>query len=306
MKTERKDPRKEFLKTFNQLTYGHNAWQVWNDFITMFACSISNSVDRANYDDRESLYLSIIKKYNKSELNLFPELAAHTVMALEDNSEQDFLGTIFMELNLGNNSECQFFTPYHICEFMARIVMTDVVDEVNKEGYFTLNDPACGAGATLIAGINETKEQLEKIGLNYQNHILVIAQDIDQTVALMCYIQLSLLGVAGFIKVGNTLTDPMTSKDDTKKYWFTPMYFSNVWVTRRIFHTIGSDCDKKVKENRVNEENTAITKLEPSKSKTYTGIEKVLDVMTKDYSTQKIKPIGEFFGWGRKINKDKT
>ena len=79
------------------------------------------------------------------------------------------------------------------------------------------------------------EKQLEKANLNYQNHLLVVAQDIDETVALMCYIQLSLLGVAGYVKVGNSLTEPMTDNDDKENYWFTPMYFSNVWVLRRIF-----------------------------------------------------------------------
>lgn len=76
---------------------------------------------------------------------------------------------------------------------------------------------------------------MEKANLNYQNHLLVVAQDIDETVALMCYIQLSLLGVAGYVKVGNSLTEPMTDNDNKENYWFTPMYYSNVWVLRRIF-----------------------------------------------------------------------
>ena len=72
--------------------------------------------------------------------------------------------------------------------------------------------------------------------LNFQNHILVIGQDIEELVALMCYIQISLLGVAGYIKVGNALTEPMTSDDSMENYWFTPMYFSDVWYTRRMIH----------------------------------------------------------------------
>ena len=50
----------------------------------------------------------------------------------------------------------------------------------------------------------------------------------------MCYIQLSLLGVAGYIKIANTLTEPMDSKDTLEKYWFTPIYFSGVWTVRRL------------------------------------------------------------------------
>ena len=75
-----------------------------------------------------------------------------------------------------------------------------------------------------------------KRNLNYQNHVLVVAQDIDEIVALMCYIQLSLLGVAAYIKVGDVFTDPIAVGDSTEKYWFTPMYFSSTWTYRRIFH----------------------------------------------------------------------
>ena len=166
---------------------------------------------------------------------LFPELAAQTVLALEEKPEQDFLGSIFMSLNLGNEHNGQIFTPYHVCELMAEMTMDDTVKKVEQDGYISINDPCCGAGATLIAGIHTARKQLEKVNLNYQNHLLVVAQDIDETVALMCYIQLSLLGVAGYVKVGNSLTEPMTDNDNKENYWFTPMYYSNVWVLRRIF-----------------------------------------------------------------------
>lgn len=114
----------------------------------------------------------------------------------------------------------------------------NVAEQVEKEGYITIHDPCCGAGATLIAGIHAARKQLEKVNLNYQNHVLVVAQDIDETVALMCYIQLSLLGVAAYIKVGNTFTDPIAEGDSTENYWFTPMYFSDTWYYRRIFHNM--------------------------------------------------------------------
>lgn len=228
-------PEKAFLDAFGRLINRHRAWDVWRDFITMFACSLSNPLDKEHRDKRESLYLEIIKKYNKQEQEVFPELAAQTVSALEENPEQDFLGSIFMSLNLGDESNGQFFTPYHVCELMAEVTMNNTVQKIEQDGYISINDPCCGAGATLIAGIHAARKQLEKSNLNYQNHLLVVAQDIDETVALMCYIQLSLLGVAGYVKVGNSLTEPMTDNDNKENYWFTPMYFSNVWVLRRIF-----------------------------------------------------------------------
>lgn len=196
-------------------------------------CAISNAVDKSHYEGREKCYLSIIKKYNKNEQEIFPELLADTVMALEANPEQDFLGHIFMSLNLGNECNGQFFTPYHVCELMAKITTDNVVREIHDKGFITVNDPCCGAGATLIAGIHEIRKKLEKEHLNFQNHVLVSGQDIEEVVALMCYIQLSLLGVAAYIKVGNSLTEPMVENDSTENYWFTPIYFSDVWVMRR-------------------------------------------------------------------------
>lgn len=227
------NPEKEFFKTFKKLSYHHSPWRVWQDFVTMFSCSISNSLDKQHYNEREATYLKIINTYEKREQNMFPELVAQTVLALEKNPEQDFLGKLFMDLGLGNDSNGQFFTPYHVCELMSAVTLNDIVSQVKKDGYICINDCACGAGATLIAAINEAKRQLEKEKMNFQNHVLIVAQDIDMTVALMCYIQLSLLGVAGYVKVGNSITEPIATNDSTENYWFTPMYFSEVWTMRR-------------------------------------------------------------------------
>ena len=234
------DYEKDFINCFKKLTYSYNSFNVWSDFVTMFACSISNSLDKEHFDNREKMYLQIIKKYKKDEQIIFPELAAIVIMALEENQEQDFLGGIYMKLGLGNKSTSQFFTPYHICQLMAEIIIGNITNEVKERGYISINDPCCGAGATLIAGINVAKRILEKENMNYQNHLLIVAQDIDFTVAAMCYIQLSLLGVAGYVKVGNSLTEPISKNDNTENYWFTPMYFSDIWKTRRMLQKLNS------------------------------------------------------------------
>lgn len=226
------DYNKKFIETFRKLTYTHRSLDVWSDFVIVFACAVSNAVDKKNYDKREELYSCCIKKYNEQERMLFPELAAIVVMALDENPEQDFLGHLYMNLGLGSKSTSQFFTPYHICQLMSEMTVGNISEEIKKNGYVSVNDPCCGAGATLIAAINTVRKQLEKETLNFQNHLLVVAQDIDFTVAAMCYIQISLLGVAGYVKVGNSLSEPICENDTDENYWFTPMYFSEVWQTR--------------------------------------------------------------------------
>lgn len=235
MKSRNKSPGSQsFIKFFNQLAYRFSPWEVWQDFITMFACALSNPVDKLHYEKRENLYLSIISKYNSKEQILFPQLAAEVTIALEENPEQDFLGELFMTLGLGSHAKGQFFTPYHVCECMAKMTISDIRLQIEENGYISIHDPCCGAGALLIAGAHETRRQLES-KLNWQNHVLITGQDIDYTAALMCYIQLSLLGAPGYIKIGNSLTEPMCSNDTPENYWFTPMYFSGVWAIRRFF-----------------------------------------------------------------------
>lgn len=231
-----------FTKKLLGLAQRFNTWEVWSDFITIFAIAISNGLDTANREAREATYRKIIGKYNEAERDVFPSLAAEVITAMEEDPEQDFLGKAYMELELGNHWIGQFFTPYCVCQCMANISTDSVVQKIEQQGYITLNDCACGAGATLIAGVHSIKHALEdaKSPLNWQNHVLVTAQDIDYITGMMCYIQLSLLGCAGYVKVGNTITDPMREGDDASKYWFTPMYFSDVWRYRRIFANMGS------------------------------------------------------------------
>ena len=139
-----------------------------------------------------------------------------------------------MRAEISNNKAGQFFTPYNVCKMMSDVTFDRkaVGKQVHEKGYVSVNDCACGAGATLIASIEKCKEMFKK--LNFQNHVYFVGQDIDRVCVNMCYIQLSLQGVAGYVVHGNTLTEPVPKS--LKQIWFTPMWFSNVWSARRLFH----------------------------------------------------------------------
>lgn len=237
-KTERVDYERKFLSEFKKLAYTRSSHTVWDDFVIITACSFSNAVDKTHFEQREKMYMDIIQKYSKEERDAFAILLADLTLALEENPNQDFLGNIYMELDLGNRTNGQFFTPYHVSELMSKITLDDIRKAVKEQGVITIHDPCCGAGVMLIAAINNAREILGEDNLNFQNHILVVGQDIDMVAALMCYIQISLLGVAGYVKVGNALTEPMLTDDITENYWFTPMYFSDIWVYRRMLRKI--------------------------------------------------------------------
>lgn len=241
--------KNEFMKIFKQLTYRHQNYEVWHNFIYMCASSIANRFDQTHYDEREKTYLTIISKYDQKEQTLFPKLFAIVIEALEKNPEQDFLGELFMNLELGSHWKGQFFTPYHVSRLMAEVQMIDIHQLIKSKGYVTVNDPACGAGALLIAFSNAVKAQK----INYQKHVHFVAQDIDETAALMCYIQLSLLGCSGYVVIGNSLTEPLTEDECHRNVWYTPLYFSKDWHWRRVIKSLESitKASKKIKGDSV-------------------------------------------------------
>ena len=230
-----------FIKKFEELCYSRQKWQVWTDFITAAAISIANSVDISGdtHDKREKEYADCIKRLG-GDKNA-GELFTYVVQALDADQEQDFLGKLFMCLELGNHWRGQFFTPYDICKMMAAVSLEDtqfnMKEELLTKGWISINDPACGAGATLIAAANQLSQQ----HINYQTDALFVGQDIDRVAGMMCYIQLSLLGCAGYIVIANTLTNPITGRNILIPYpkkdqeiWYMPMFASELWTYRRL------------------------------------------------------------------------
>lgn len=230
----RDNHQKTIAKIFDVLTYRHSRWTVWADFVTMAACSLS-LLDVNRREERSRLYDDTGKRYNAAELELHGEMFGEVIQALTDDPNQDFLGELFMALELGNDAQGQFFTPYSVCQMMARMQGADIAARVQDDGYITVNDPAVGAGAQLVAFANECLAQ----GINYQESVLFVGQDIDYTAAMMCYMQLSLLGCPGYVIVGDTLSAPPTEPiRRAQNIWFTPMYYRDIWQWRLLLKNL--------------------------------------------------------------------
>lgn len=215
--------------TIPNVPYGR--WEVWADFITMSACSLCLS-DRQK---REQEYASIVKKYRPEEVQRFTEMFALTVEALERNPDQDFLGNLFMKFDLGNTWKGQFFTPYHVCQCMTALTAGDLKQQLERQSWISVNDPAVGAGALMIAFAQECLRQ----NVNYQKNVLFVGQDVDRTAAMMSFVQLSLLGCAGYIIVGDSLLNPAVGlsvllpvPQAGQEIWYTPMFFADTLQLR--------------------------------------------------------------------------
>ena len=87
-----------------------------------------------------------------------------------------------------------------------------------------MSDPACGAGAMLIAFANVSREQ----GINFQQKVLFVAQDIDVTATRMCYLQLAVLGCPAIVICGGQSGKKPGFHPDNN-VWYTPFYYLNEW-----------------------------------------------------------------------------
>lgn len=130
---------KEFLDVFRQLCISRSSWQVWADLMAAMACTLANAVDKSlsRHTAREKEYAECIKRLGGVEKPA--KCFAIVVEALERNPDQDFLGRLYMSLELGNHWKGQFFTPYDVCRCMAELTIHDNMQKLqNKEWHYEI------------------------------------------------------------------------------------------------------------------------------------------------------------------------
>lgn len=214
-----------FVKQFEKVSRGQNYYETWSAFVsTLSAFIASASMNDCQWliDKAESLMGSIV--CSRDEMS---ELHNACVEAFEEEPGQDLLGDAYMRLGIGSKENGQFFTPYHLSRMMADMGLEreNVTKLVGQHGYVTVNDPAAGGGANLIAAANA----LRSWGINYQESALFYAQELSENTALMCYVQMSLLGMPGIVEIGDTL------RMDYRFELWTPMLALNEkWLYRMM------------------------------------------------------------------------
>lgn len=209
----------ELGKLLRSVGYRHGLWQVFRDFVAMSALAISNAVDRGQYAAREAEYLKIVERYTKEEANEIARGLSLVVMGLEAGMS-DFLGSLFMSLELGDSWKGQFFTPYEVSRLMAQMSLGDDTQaKIERKGFISVCDPCIGGGAMIIGAAHA----LHDAGINYQQHMHVVAVDVDIVSVHMAYIQLSLLHIPAIVYHGNSLSNEIWSA------WRTPAHVVGFW-----------------------------------------------------------------------------
>ncbi|KIL46957.1 hypothetical protein KP77_25260 [Jeotgalibacillus alimentarius] len=214
---------RQMVKTIEQLSHRHATFTVFSDFIEMSAIAVANTVQISKYQEREKRYMRIIERYSKDELVKFADLLGMLTVLLEQKPD-DYLGKLFMELELYNSWKGQFFTPLAVAEAMAEMATHNIDSIIKDKGYITVNEPTVGGGVTIIA----LAKVLQKRGYNYQSAMRVTAQDIDSRSVHMTYVQLSLLGINAIVIQGNTLLVEIVD------HWKTPNHILNFSLLSKV------------------------------------------------------------------------
>ncbi|CHO18830.1 Antirestriction protein [Salmonella enterica subsp. enterica serovar Typhi] len=104
------------------------------------------------------------------------------------------------------------------------MTLSDRIPELSsgERDFITVSDPASGAGSMVVA----LAEAMLEAGFNPQKQMVAYCVDIDPVASMMCYIQLSLMGIPAIVATGNSLTV------EIKREMATPMFVLGRWHHR--------------------------------------------------------------------------
>lgn len=208
--------KKDIIKTIESISGKYSSYEVFSDWIRCSALAISNSCTLIHdkiWQEREKTYIETMNKFSLEERRKLVEMFNMLWETFEDYTS-DVLGEIYMEAGMGSKAAGQFFTPFHLSELCAKMQSI----EPDKDGVYRINEPSCGGGGMIIAFAKVLRDK----GINYQQCMDVVAQDLDWKGVYMTYLQCSILGIRATVVQGDTLTEPYTEEYSRERILLTP------------------------------------------------------------------------------------
>lgn len=196
--------KKDFIKTIDSMDRSKSRGEHFRNFCEMTYCAYAKTTaqNKERADKLEDQYMSIVGTYkNKDDVRLMPKLVSITMLALHEKG-CDFLGEIAAELGTLDKKNGQFFTPYDVSKLMAHIILPDIESLIKEDGFFTLNDPAAGAGCMVLCAADIVQEK----GFEPMDCMSVQVTELNKSTYHMLFVQLTLRGIAAEVIHGNSLS----------------------------------------------------------------------------------------------------
>lgn len=184
----------DFRKHLEPLARVHDTRRVFDAFVTLAACALA-------VETREAEYLETIRHWQREHLDLFAQALGALILEMEANPFVDVLGGYYMEFALSSKGQQwngEFHTPATICDLMASLTLGDL-DQLPHDRPITVLEPACGAGAMILA-------LAKAVPAEDRSRLRVTAIDINKTACDMCFINTTLWGIPTRVLHGNTLS----------------------------------------------------------------------------------------------------
>ena len=239
--------KKDFIQTFNKIAKHKYRYQVFEDFVKIYAIFIHNSTTKNTNLEQE--YLSITKKYTKQELSSFTKLYSNLVSLLK-SKPQDILGELYMELELGNKETFQFFTPAGTSTLLAETTLSKNLGQLDDSPFIILSEPTCGSGGVVLS---LAKTMMDR-GHNPASTLFVSCIDINKIPALMCYLQLSLLHIPAEITI---------LENNPQEIFYTPAYYMGGWEQKLLYRQMTNLMMKDAKPLKTDKPNLSPKKKAP-------------------------------------------
>lgn len=203
---------KSFVAEMTDIDRSKHASEIFRDFCTMAYCAIAKTTcaDPERRDALEAEYMAVVARYPGQDLKPMANLLGRASMALCGGG-CDFLGLVAGEIGMLDARMGQFFTPYDVSRMMAEITLNGADKIIAEKGFITVSEPAAGAAGMVIA----MADSLVDKGHDLSRCVWVDAVELSRSTAHMAFIQMSLRGIPGQVRHGNSLSLEFWSRDLT-------------------------------------------------------------------------------------------
>lgn len=184
----------DFRAVLAKVSYSHGVREVFTAFVRLAACAVAAGTREAEYAEESA-------RWKREELQGFVDAFAALVDEMETQPFADILGPYYMETaqsQKGAQRGGEFHTPQHLCEVMAAMTWGDG-SACPKDGPIRVIEPACGAGATILAFAKVVPPEVRR-------RLRVTATDVSRIACDMAFVNTTLWGVPCRIIHGNSLS----------------------------------------------------------------------------------------------------
>lgn len=171
---------------------GVSALDYFRGFVTLSSCSVSLGL-------REAEYMEEVKRWKPEQVAGFTEIFSFLVDEMSSHEYEDLLGPAYMELGNNKTGNGEFYTPQHLSEVIARMT---IPKELPEKGFLELLEPASGSGGMVLSAAKVLRDYGHP-----RNSIRATCIDVSRVACEMCYLNLTLWGIAAEVIHGNSLSN---------------------------------------------------------------------------------------------------